>query len=222
MKADIYILDIGRLGWELPDRKETVERLILGLSPARQDKIRAFRYEKSRYLSLGAGLLLDYGLRAYGLRERDLRVAVGAWGKPYFPDHPKLHFNLSHSGTMVMAGFSSTEIGCDVEQVVRVNEKVARRFFAPEEQSALFACTSIEERTDLFYRIWTRKESYIKLTGEGMHLDLESFSVVPGKDCLSCTFQEFPVPGYRAAACVKVDDQSDAVFFSFQNLHDVV
>lgn len=220
MKVSVYIMDIGRFGWELPENEKRVEALTDGLSAERQEKIRAFRFEKGKQLSLGAGLLLDFGLRTYGLREREVRIGKGRFGKPYLPDYPEIHFNLSHSGSMVMAAFGDREVGCDVEQMAAAKGKVAERFFSPEEKRALQACGDKEQRTALFYRIWTRKESYLKLTGEGMHMALDSFSVL--SEDFPCLFKEFPVLGYQAALCVPREDGAEEFFCSFQNLQDVV
>lgn len=227
MKISVYIMDIGRFQWELPENEKKAEELIGRLSAERQEKIRRFRFEKGKHLSLGAGLLLDYGLQAFGLRERDVRIGKGKFGKPYLSDYPEIHFNLSHSGSMVMAAFGDREVGCDVEQMADANEKVAERFFSEEEKRALEACGSKKQRTELFYRIWTRKESYLKLTGEGMHTALDSFCVLPGTGKLlaghvPCIFREFPVSGYQAAVCVMQEDGTEELFCSFQNLHDVV
>lgn len=220
MKVSVYIMDIGRFQWELPENEKKVEALIGRLSAERQEKIRAFRFEKGKQLSLGAGLLLDYGLQGYGLREREVKIGKGRFGKPYLSDYPEIHFNLSHSGSMVMAAFGDREVGCDVEKMAQANEKVAERFFSEEEKRALQACGGNEQRTVLFYRIWTRKESYLKLTGEGMHMALDSFCVLG--DSLHCSFREFPVTGYQAAVCVPREDGAEELFCSFQNLQDVV
>lgn len=42
------------------------------LSNYRREKTLRYRYDKGKWLSAGAGLLLDYMLRERGLRERDI------------------------------------------------------------------------------------------------------------------------------------------------------
>lgn len=144
------------------------------LSKERQQKIEVVKADGGRRSTLGAWTLMDHGLRQlYGLREREITIAYGAHGKPYVKDRPDIQFNLSHSGDYVLAAFGPVELGCDIQMIGEThrNDRIAARFFTEAEQKAL------AEGMD-FYRIWARKESYIKYTGDGMACDLRSFTVV--------------------------------------------
>src|SRR5258708_15670923 len=70
------------------------------------------------------------------------------------------------------------DIGIDVEQVRRDFDldAIARRFFSAHEQSQLAALPA-DERVEGFFRCWTRKEAYIKATGDGLSLPLSQFDV---------------------------------------------
>lgn len=231
MSTKVYICNM-----ELPEgMKLDIDGLAAGLSGERQNKIRARHYEKDRIQALGAGLLLDYGLRDYGLRERRVSIAYKNNGKPYLRDYADIHFNLSHSGNMVMAVFSDREAGCDVERLQEARMGVARRFFSAGEIGKLEGEMPGPARDRLFCRLWTLKESYLKVTGEGMRMALDSFTISlddrhPAAwsrhkdEPLDYEFREFAVLGYQAAVCLKgrVRAVPDDVFFSFQNLQDVV
>jgi 4'-phosphopantetheinyl transferase len=134
-----------------------------------------------------------------------------------------LAFNISHSGGVALLAFTrGREIGVDVEQA-RSNfdvEAIARRFFSPAEQKQLAALPA-EKRADAFFRCWTRKEAYIKATGNGLSLPLSQFDVAlePGEsNALLATrpdgseagrwlLREVPGgPGYIAALCVRGHD----------------
>ena len=88
-------------------------------------------------------------------------------------------FNVSHSaGIALMAFARGREVGVDIEQV-RPDvdlEAIARRFFSPNEQNELAALPA-DEKTEAFFRCWTRKEAYIKATGAGLSHPLRQFDV---------------------------------------------
>ena len=93
-------------------------------------------------------------------------------------------FNVSHSGGIALLGFTrGREIGVDIERLRPDSdlEAISRRFFSAREQSQLAALPT-EEKVDAFFRCWTRKEAYIKATGDGLSLPLDQFdvSVEPG------------------------------------------
>jgi 4'-phosphopantetheinyl transferase len=132
-------------------------------------------------------------------------------------------FNVSHSGGIALLAFSRRrDVGIDVEQVRRDPdlEAIARRFFSAGEQSQL-AALAAEEKFDAFFRCWTRKEAYIKATGDGLSLPLSQFDVslaAGGKNALLATrpdgseagrwlLREVPAgSGYIAALCVHGQD----------------
>ncbi|MEE8357142.1 MAG: 4'-phosphopantetheinyl transferase superfamily protein, partial [Anaerolineales bacterium] len=89
-------------------------------------------------------------------------------GKPYLPGS-NLYFNLSHSEGLFLYGFvMDVPIGVDLQQVYSISniDTIIENYFSPYEQQIL----SSEKQTglkDLFFRIWTAKEAYLKGTGEG-------------------------------------------------------
>ena len=134
-------------------------------------------------------------------------------------------FNISHSGGVVLLAFTrGREIGIDVEQVRSgfEVEAIARRFFSAHEQQQL-AELAEEKRFDAFFRCWTRKEAYIKATGDGLSLPLHEFDVAVAEDsgdALTATrpdgdearkwlLRDVPAgQGYVAALCVRGRDWS--------------
>lgn len=105
-------------------------------------------------------------------------------GKLSVREAPWLSFNLSHSGDWLLLALTlaPAQLGVDVEQARpdRHFEVIARRVFSPREQRALLALADdAAAYRACFYRIWTRKEAYIKALGMGLHLPLESFDVSP-------------------------------------------
>ncbi|MCI9283088.1 MAG: 4'-phosphopantetheinyl transferase superfamily protein [Lachnospiraceae bacterium] len=210
MRIQIYLLDVSGFQQDVAVEGPEFRHLCERLSEKRQQKIESFRYAKGKALSLGAGLLLDYGLFQYGIRERDVVMVYGPDEKPYLRDYPEIHFNLSHSGTLAMAVFADWEVGCDIERIAVPDMRIAHRFFAVGEIAALESGKE-EEQTENFYRFWTLKESFLKLTGKGMRMPMNAFCIHLGppvyaernKERLKYGFAEFAYPGYRAALCVE-------------------
>ncbi|WP_306026874.1 4'-phosphopantetheinyl transferase superfamily protein [Stappia sp. MMSF_3263] len=116
---------------------------------------------------------------------RDWRFDTGAQGKPEVATGlPRVGFNLSHATGLVALAvaydetgvFSGDPVGVDVEQATRnIGPGIARRYFAPEEVTDLEALPEPEQR-DRFFALWSLKESYIKATGYGLSMPLDSFS----------------------------------------------
>ena len=162
----IYAVDITNL----PDPLEVPE-LMGDLPEIRKQKILKCRQQGARKQSLGAGLLVEYILREHGLRNSEIKVGLN--GKP---ERDGICFNLSHSKNMVICAVGEKSVGCDVEQISKAPEKVANRFFSESEIRYLNGISEKKKEQE-FYRLWTMKESYIKMTGEGMRLSLDSFEV---------------------------------------------
>jgi 4'-phosphopantetheinyl transferase len=93
--------------------------------------------------------------------------------------NPPIHFNVSHTRGIALLAFSpDRRLGIDVELIRPIDnwEDIARRFFSQNELAELRALPP-HQRDEGFYTCWTRKESYIKARGEGLHLPLDSFDV---------------------------------------------
>ena len=147
------------------------------LSPYRQQKIAILRNDRDINRSLGAGLLLDHGLAVYGLQERSVEYDIGQWGKPALKYHPEICFSLSHSGDYAICTIGDRPVGNDIEHVREGRLKVANRFFAEEELAWLYEAETEEERTGRMFRLWTMKESFLKVIGRGMSLSLKDFVI---------------------------------------------
>ena len=183
------------------------------VSPARREKIDRFRFERDKRLSLGAELLLRHALHAEGLGEVPMTFDYGTQGKPYFKSSG-VFFNLSHSGEYVLCALAPYEVGCDVEKITPIDLNIARRFFFRSEYADIAAQETVEARSELFFRYWTLKESFMKVTGLGMKLPLDAFEIVRAAeitvhqsvDTRQYSFAEFDdLFGYRCALCAAGD-----------------
>ncbi len=134
-------------------------------------------------------------------------------GKPYFKDYP-YYFSLSHSGDYVLCAISDEEIGADIQEMKPCDaERIATRFFTEEEKEKLRKCREEGEKLDCFYEIWSCKEAYGKMTGEGVGKALGvNISQSAGRHTGQPDgplVRQLPAPeGYKIAVCVKSRQKS--------------
>jgi 4'-phosphopantetheinyl transferase len=145
-----------------------------------------FRFEHLQHsFILARGALRILLSRYLDTPPRDLEFRYGAKGKPALAEPARLQFNASHSADLALFAFTmGCEVGVDIEAVRSMSdmEDVARRFFCAEETTELMAL-STRQRDQGFFLCWTRKEAYIKATGEGLSAPLDAFRVTlrPGE-----------------------------------------
>jgi 4'-phosphopantetheinyl transferase len=163
---------------EAPDA--VVERYRGLLNADERARAARFHFDKlRRSFTLARGALRVLLGRYRKVAAGEIQFRYGARGKPALAAASRLHFNASHSGTLALFAFTlDCEIGVDVEHVRprSAMEDIAQRFFSADETAALMALSE-QERGRAFFDCWTRKEAYIKATGDGLAAPLDSFSV---------------------------------------------
>jgi 4'-phosphopantetheinyl transferase len=176
------------------------------------ERANQFRHEKDRFEFVAArAVLKDILSRYLGRDARSLRICYARNGKPKLADGT-LHFNLSHShGVAAIIVSRNLEVGVDVERIQPrlVAEENARSFMS-ENELATFRSLTGEQRVDFFFRLWTRKESFLKACGEGHRIPAERVPCLDAAQKLtqsgrqqSCTVSDFcPAAGYTGAIAV--------------------
>jgi 4'-phosphopantetheinyl transferase len=160
-----------------------LEEILSEDEKARADR---FRFDHLRQSFVVARGILRVLLGRYlGISPASVQFSYSATGKPSLAVSDWLDFNASHSGDLAVYAFTAQgAVGVDVEQVRPLTEMqdIAGRFFCFEEAAELMSLAPTE-RTHAFFLCWTRKEAYIKATGEGLSAPLDSFRVTlrPGQ-----------------------------------------
>ncbi|MCH5197532.1 MAG: 4'-phosphopantetheinyl transferase superfamily protein [Oscillospiraceae bacterium] len=163
----LYLTDCSPL-----QNRDTYKKYYSVLPQIRKEKADRYLNVSDKCLSVGAWTLLN---AAIGEKSGE-NVLFEENGKPYFENTP-IKFNLSHSGNYALCAVSGGDIGCDIEKIKEVNMKVAHRFFFKEEIDLLDSLESEAQKTEMFFRLWTLKESFMKATGLGFRLGLSDFCV---------------------------------------------
>jgi 4'-phosphopantetheinyl transferase len=138
--------------------------------------------DRERYVA-ARGVLRKILAHYLPLAPEQIAFQAGPQGKPYVAENLSdlpLEFNLSHSGGWAIVLVARAPVGVDLE-LLRQDVKadaVAGSYFTPEEQIALQSVPP-EERAQQFFRIWTRKEAFLKGLGSGLTVRASSVSIHP-------------------------------------------
>ena len=120
-----------------------------------------------------------------------IEFAIGNNKKPRLlnGDGPGIQYNISHAGQWILLVIAKTDIGADVEYI---DQRFAFRDILEEHFSAdEVAFINQKDPVDRFFKLWTRKEAFLKATGQGLggHLrqttSLDGEHVLPG-NLLGC------------------------------------
>lgn len=143
----------ARLERPLTERETAV--MLEMLPSERRERVLRMKQPEKRREVLCAYMILRLALwEQYRWRELPA-VCRSQQGKPYFPEHPGVHFNLSHTGGAVLVGLSDQPLGVDIEKIRPVSRRAMHRL----------ADVATEEA---FFRSWVRREARVKRSGDGI------------------------------------------------------
>ena len=154
-------------------------------APERRERADKFKFADDRARCLCADHLARHMLaKAAGLCPADISFTLGVKDKPQA--NVPLHFNLSHSGDFVLCAVSESLIGVDIEQIMPFRGGLVKRYFTDTESAFIWGDTLPTAETvhdpeicARFYRVWTAKEAYTKMTGTGISTDLKAVGFDP-------------------------------------------
>ena len=196
----VFLLDIECL-------KDRYDYLFLKMPLQRQNKIKSYSFSDDKLRSLGAGILIDYGLNLNNLSRNQINITYNEFGKPYI-EGKKLYFNISHSNQFVVCAFSNEDIGIDLQKICKVSASFVNKICTKKEINQI-----LDDRDSQIIRLWTFKESYLKLTGKGITRDFNKIEIdLKNKHFYNhpeVFFHEYLLEGYFLTICSKVNDFND-------------
>ena len=122
-------------------------------------------------------------------------IARECGGKPYFPSHPDLHFNLSHSHGGIVCALHDKPVGIDIEKLRPAPRRLASGM-----------------RDEEFFRLWTAREASVKREGQGIAKLLR----FPNPDPL-CQTLDGLLPGYIITVCPSEETRIRTVIIACGN-----
>ena len=179
------------------------------LNPEERTRRDRFRLAADRHRALLGRGVLRLALGSWlGGDPASLAFQLGPHGKPALARQGQapLHFNLAHSGDLILLAFHATRpVGVDVEQhrPDLAWEPLARRVLSPAECRLLERLLP-ERRPEAFLAAWCRLEARLKARGEGLAgLERLQAEALAGQDPAGeQTWEVALPPGYRAAVAL--------------------
>jgi len=160
---------------EWPD--EFLKSHIMNQPISEREKILKYRQKKDRIQSLVGIMLIKYIIAEHlGVQPSLIVINRDKYGRPYCSmTQWKGDFNLSHSGEWVILSISEKcKVGVDIEKMNNISMEITNYFLTEKEQRNLYNGKGNDLIKD-FYKLWTLKESYVKLIGLGLSYPLNSF-----------------------------------------------
>jgi len=153
--------------------------------PSEHERARRYQFVADRHRHLAGRALVRLVLsRRYDCTPDALSLTTGSHGKPTLQDSPadgpRFHFNIAHTGPVVVAAISHTQpVGIDVEPRSRSVDAaaLAERVFTAAERTQCRSRPPSHQRT-AFLHMWTCKEAFLKATGEGLHRPPETIECI--------------------------------------------
>ncbi len=147
--------------------------------------------------------VLEHCKKTESFAAAEALIQMGAenlrYGEKNKPIADNCYVSISHSGNMVAVCISEKPIGIDIEKIDYERDigKIAKRFYFGKELETFNSAPTPE----VFFDIWTKKEAYSKIGGEGVGEVFKGFDVFDLEDY---DFQTEEINGYMLSVCEKI------------------
>lgn len=141
------------------------EKYFSMMSPAKKARIDRCRLDDKKRSIAGEMLARRAISECCDIEEEQIAFKEAENGKPY-AENLNIHFNISHSDDVVICAVSDEPVGVDIEKIREIDLKVAHRVFNSKECDYVFE--DKDKTYERFFEIWTRREAYAKLSGDGI------------------------------------------------------
>jgi 4'-phosphopantetheinyl transferase len=181
LSIDSGQVHVWRIRLDLNNPDQTKFLSILSKNEVEKAEKFHFEADRIRYLVIRGALRVLLG--KYGGEDPgSLEIAYSHSGKPYLSNKGNIKnilFNTSHAGEIgLIAVAVDRQVGVDLELIRQDKsiKSISKRFFTPEETAQLLALPELLQQEG-FFTCWTRKEAFVKASGEGLSIPLNQFQV---------------------------------------------
>lgn len=196
------------------------------VSAERLEWSRKFRSESDFLLSMGGELLARALIREkLGIKNEDMNFSKTPYGKPFLAGRENFHFNVSHSGDLVICALADSEIGCDCEFISADNKIEDIKIVYTDKEYKAIQSLHGNDKILFCHRIWALKESYLKCAGIGLSEEPAAIEVSFNGDDAAAGSPSVQkngrrldfllklyddIEGYAVALCIKKSSQPQA------------
>ena len=190
--TEIFTLDIKKIS------RTEIDAAYFSMSRERRNKCDGFRFQADKDLCIVSDMLLRQVLsEKTGIEPKELIFDRSENGKPYLSGND-YYFNISHSGDIAAVAVNeSCPVGIDVERIRPVAARIAKRVFSEDDihfvfESSVIPDGQLEDRETLlrFFKVWTYKEAFVKMTGEGISDNIKNYSYTEN-NCITKVFDDY-------------------------------
>jgi len=148
-----------------------------------------FRHEKDANLYTVTRAHLKLLLAdIYCMPPEKMIIVAGINGKPHVKDYDNIHFNVSHTHERAVIALSKHQIGIDLEYMNPAFDFASVAEFACSATELKLLSETKSPRTE-FFKLWTRKEAFLKGLGTGLINDLKTITCADAVNPISGELQ---------------------------------
>lgn len=188
------------------DERATLSSYLNGKETARFEKFR-FKKDANQFL-ITRGLLRFFAAKYLNLRPGEISFYQNKNGKPFISNGDHLQFNVSHSKHISVIAFSlSHQVGIDIEFTnPELNFKALAESTFTDEEKVLLNELSLGNIPKAFFKLWTKKESAVKLFGNSLAAAIDQKENPDEWYSNELFYYDLtPYPGFTGALALKND-----------------
>lgn len=204
------------------DSRREVDALFGILTSEEKKRALKFRFEKD-FLLYSVGKILAKKIIAenFNILPVEVEFFIDKYQRPFVKNSQvkDFDFNISHSGEYVVLAVSDKRIGIDIERIKPIDLELSKDVF--HDREIAYLQQGRQKKQERFFEIWTLKEAFVKMIGEGLSYSLKDFYFVIGEgikinflksDKQEVFFESWSIDDYKIAVSSKEDLGSKNIF----------
>jgi 4'-phosphopantetheinyl transferase len=161
-EVDVWVVEL--------DLRDDAEPGAAALSTQEAERYAGLDHDARATAVTTRAVLRDVLGKHLGVAPEDVQIAEGDDAKPALAGGD-LEFNVTHSDKIALIAVAQVAVGIDIEQIETIApddfDDLVAFVLTPRELDELVRLPE-RERLAAYYRVWTRKEAFVKATGEGI------------------------------------------------------